>query len=354
MQRLKSWIGKLNIKQLAFGNTSKALIVSVLLFLALCFVIILFGINSVSRKRVNSLKQLTTTEVTATSEVQNEAVVVEEVQVQTPVATEVVSLDSIEAVGTSVLMAGDVITYTNYIVQEGDSIAEIAKKTNLRPQTLLQINSLKTVYPQVGSQILIPNIDGQIYTIKEGDSFFSLAKNFSLSISWTTFKAINEIKTETLVPGTKVFIPHTDVTFLDSYSQMQTDSEDGFILPIANGNITTSFDQIINDPISGTKIEMDGILIQTLSAADVLSSASGSVVDRGFNPNGTSFVKMSHENGYTTYYNYLTWVNVAVGQKVKYGEIIGTISEGNTKMATPTLFFRIEQDGIALNPTLFF
>ena len=110
----------------------------------------------------------------------------------------------------------------------------------------------------------------------------------------------------------------------------------------------------VQDPLSGEVKESDGVLLQTIGTSDVYASSSGSVVDKGFNPNGTYFVKVSHRNGYTSYYNYLTWTKVKVGDRIIKGESLGTISAGNTNFERPTLFFRIEQDGISLDPASFF
>ncbi len=335
------------------NKSSKILILTVLLSLLVCFVAILIWLNAINRRKSRAVEALTyvstpqETIIEPVIEMTQQDLSIEKVLVELPITeTESIVPDFKNA---------EAISFMEYTVKEGDSVSKIAKEFNLRNQTIVQVNELKTIYPAKGSVLIIPSIDGQIYTVREGDSFFSIIQKFSLSMSWNTLKTINNIESDVLLEGTKLFIPHSSVSFSDSSSASVSDSSyDDFIMPLKNGNISVEFAHSTSDPLTGRNTELDGELIQTLSAADVISSASGSVVDRGFNTNGTSFVKISHENGYTSYYDYLTWVNVEVGQHVSRGEAIGTISEGNTRLIVPTLFFRIEQDGIALDPSYFF
>lgn len=335
------------------NKNSKILILTILLSLLVCFVAIIIWLNAISRRKGRAVEALTAKEI--------EIIPVVEMK-QDDLSIEKVSVISEPSVKNPVFPVKDVpafksaeaISFTEYTVKDGDSVSKIAKDFNLRNQTIIQVNELKTIYPEKGTVLVIPSIDGQIYKVQNGDSFFSIIQKFSLSISWNTLKAINNIESDNLTEGTKLFIPHSSVAFKETNLSSSEGFSDDFLLPLKNGNVSVSFAHSTSDPLTGRRMELDGILIQTLSAADVVCSASGSVVDRGFNSNGTSFVKISHDNGYTTYYDYLTWVNVVVGQHVSRNETIGAISEGNTKLIAPTLFFRLEQDGIALDPSYFF
>lgn len=335
------------------NKNSKILILTVLLSLLVCFVAIVIWLNAINRRKSRAVEALTyasapqETLIEPVMEMSQEDLSIENALVDLP-ETETESF-------VPVFKNAEAISFTEYTVKEGDSVSKIAKEFNLRNQTIVQVNELKTIYPAKGSVLIIPSIDGQIYTVRKGDSFFSIIQKFSLSMSWNTLRTINNIESDVLTEGTKLFIPHSSVSFNDNTSVSVSESSgNDFAMPLKNGNISVEFAHSTLDPLSGRNTELDGELIQTLSAADVMCSSTGSVVDRGFNTNGTSFVKISHENGYTSYYDYLTWVNVEVGQHVSKGETIGTISEGNTRLIVPTLFFRIEQDGIALDPSYFY
>ena len=45
-------------------------------------------------------------------------------------------------------------------------------------------------------------------------------------------------------------------------------------------------------------------------------------------------------------------VSVTIGNEVKQGDAIGTVS-ASTTFASPTIYFQIDQSGIALDPSLF-
>ncbi len=245
------------------------------------------------------------------------------------------------------------IQYSQYVVKEGDSVRSIADEHGLKTGTIIQVNSLKTVYPEAGTVLNIPNLDGQVYHVQAGDSVFSIVQKFSLSISWNTFKTLNGLESDELKEGEALFIPYADATDND-FSSVRGADDSLFSNPLKNAGLFAGFSVNVQDPLSGEVKESDGVLLQTIGTSDVYASSSGSVVDKGFNPNGTYFVKVSHRNGYTSYYNYLTWTKVKVGDRIIKGESLGTISAGNTNFERPTLFFRIEQDGISLDPASFF
>ncbi len=258
---------------------------------------------------------------------------------------------SASASGSSVPLSK--IKYTEYTVQAGDSVKSIAESFALRPQTVIQVNALRTVYPEAGTVLRIPSMDGRTYTVQGGDTVFSVVQKLGLSIGWSTLRALNGLESDALVEGEELFVPYADMTDRD-FSAMQAASGSVFISPLHGAGVFASFSARTADPLTHESTELDGVLLQSLGTADVFAAAPGSVVDRGFNENGTYFVKLSHKDGYTTYYNYLTWCRVKVGDRIQAGDSLGTISSDNTLLAQPTLFFRIEQDGIALDPSSFF
>lgn len=361
-------------------STSRLLIVFILLALIICFVAILIWLNALDNKREKAVEALKSTITTVSpNSAQNTKPIVEMSEadlsvenivipqlVEKPI-TETVSVSPVTTTSSNaaaiaysvannnlIQKSTEKVSFRKYTVQEGDSLAKIAEDNNLRTQTLISVNSLKTVYPSAGSTLLIPSQDGQFYTVQEGDTFFSIAQRFSLSISWKTLREINGLEDENISVGMLLFIPYDipvkSVTDISSFVD-----ETSFISPVFDGYIYGKYDQKIANPLTGETVFLDGILLQTISDAVVRVSEEGFVVDKGVNEkNRTWFVKVSHSNGYTSYYDYLNTVDVEIGQKLSKGAIIGQIRENNTQLATPTLFFRVEQDGISLDPSLFF
>ena len=77
------------------------------------------------------------------------------------------------------------------------------------------------------------------------------------------------------------------------------------------------------------------ILIQSEEGTDVAAAFSGTVADVYHDAQLGTVVEMSLGNGYEAYYGQLDNVDVAVGDTVRQGQIIGTVS-------TPTRFYSIE------------
>ena len=77
------------------------------------------------------------------------------------------------------------------------------------------------------------------------------------------------------------------------------------------------------------------ILIQSEEGTDVAAAFSGTVADVYHDAQLGTVLEMSLGNGYEAYYGQLENVDVAVGDPVRQGQIIGTVS-------TPTRFYSIE------------
>ena len=77
------------------------------------------------------------------------------------------------------------------------------------------------------------------------------------------------------------------------------------------------------------------ILIQSEEGTDVAAAFSGTVADVYHDAQLGTVVEMSLGNGYEAYYGQLETVDGAVGDTVRQGQIIGTVS-------TPTRFYSIE------------
>lgn len=77
------------------------------------------------------------------------------------------------------------------------------------------------------------------------------------------------------------------------------------------------------------------ILIQSEEGTDVAAAFSGTVADVYHDAQLGTVLEMSLGNGYEAYYGQLENLDVAVGDTVRQGQIIGTVS-------TPTRFYSIE------------
>lgn len=245
----------------------------------------------------------------------------------------------------------DIVKYTDYTIQEGDSLDSIAQKFGISRETLISVNQIRnTTSLWVGSTLSIPDRDGTMYTVKEGDTLSSIVQQLNLSLGWKTLSDVNGLKSDEVEPGQKLFIPLESVQETGTLSVQE---ELSFVLPSSTAVTVGLYNQKVPNPTGTNAIQLDGILMQDAEGTAVCASAEGTVIDKGFNDNGSGFVKILHSNGYTTYYNYLADICVNTTDRVSQGDVLGYFANGTTNLLSPTIFFKIEQDGISLDPYSF-
>ncbi|MGE4585394.1 MAG: LysM peptidoglycan-binding domain-containing protein [Sphaerochaeta sp.] len=244
------------------------------------------------------------------------------------------------------------VQYANHVVAEGEDLAAIAALYNLKPETLISVNQIRNIQAiRPGLKLRIPDRDGQLYTVREGDMLSTIARKYSPSLGWKTLQEINALKSENIIVGQQLFIPDTSSS---SMVQLADVAPIQFQKP-AVGTISSLFGQPYKDPQTGTTEPLKGILIVGDYGSAVVASAAGQVVDAGYEVKGRGrFVVLSHEGGYRTSYCHLENVEVRIGMTLSKGETIGSIGTSGTDWQRPTLFFSIEQSGIALDPNQFF
>ena len=113
-------------------------------------------------------------------------------------------------------------------------------------------------------------------------------------------------------------------------------SENVMSWPVRGGVIMDySMDKTIYYPTLQEYKCNPSILIQSEEGTDVAAAFSGTVADVYHDAQLGTVLEMSLGNGYEAYYGQLENVDVAVGDTVRQGQIIGTVS-------TPTRFYSIE------------
>ena len=92
------------------------------------------------------------------------------------------------------------ITYT---VQKGDSLYSIANRFNTSVSSIINLNNLTSNNLSIGQQLKIPQASGTqsktTYTVKRGDSLYSIARKFNTTVD--SIKRKNNITSNTLMIG---------------------------------------------------------------------------------------------------------------------------------------------------------
>jgi len=100
---------------------------------------------------------------------------------------------------------------TEYVVVEGDSIDEVAKRFGISSNSLKWSNELSsgaTLNP--GATLVIPPVEGIVYTVKEGDDPKKLADKFNSDE--TRLTAFNDAEIDGLIAGERIVIPDGEIT----------------------------------------------------------------------------------------------------------------------------------------------
>lgn len=102
-----------------------------------------------------------------------------------------------------------------YIVKAGDNLYQIANKFNTTVLKIKELNNLGNNALTIGQELIIPkeettelpssNENFIIYTVKSGDSLYSIARNYGITIN--VLKDVNNLTSDTLSNGQVLKIP---------------------------------------------------------------------------------------------------------------------------------------------------
>jgi murein DD-endopeptidase MepM/ murein hydrolase activator NlpD len=119
-------------------------------------------------------------------------------------------------------------------------------------------------------------------------------------------------------------------------------------IPPATGRISSPSGNRTN-PITGRSEFHDGIDIAIPTGTPILAPKDGNITAAGFCPGYGHFIRLSHANGYTTFYAHLSRTISQIGEAVTQGTHIAY--SGNTGQSTgPHLHFGIFRNGQFVDP----
>jgi LysM repeat protein len=258
---------------------------------------------------------------------------------------------------------------SDYVVAQGDSVFEIARKFQIKPESLLWAN-----YDQlkdnpdiisIGMMLKVPPIDGVYDKVASGDTLDSMAQKFDAKVADILTWSGNQLDltNPTLEPESWIFIPGGHREFRQWIIPVIPRGAAGvskqlygagacegsfqgaygtgsFVWPAANHYLSG------NDYWSGHL----GIDIGAGEGAAIYAADSGVVVFSGWATGGYgNMVMIDHGNGYQTLYAHLSGVAVSCGRSVIQGQVIGFA--GSTGMSTGAhLHFEVRYLGGFISP----
>lgn len=94
----------------------------------------------------------------------------------------------------------------NYVTVAGDSIDSIAAKYGITADSIRWSNNISGSSVSVGVKLVIPPINGIVYTVKAGDTPASIAKKYSADESQVI--ALNDAEINGLTAGEQIIVPN--------------------------------------------------------------------------------------------------------------------------------------------------
>ncbi len=268
---------------------------------------------------------------------------------------------------------------TQYTVQPGDTIFDIAKKFGLKPSTILWGNLTRLadnpemIYPKQVLDIL--PVDGVYYQWQQGDGLNGVAKGLGVKPedivnypgNHLDEKTIGDYAHPNIKPGTWVIVPGGYRNFITWSAPTISRFNPGVAKLYGPGACQTPSDGAVGTGtftwptvmhwLSGydytpeanhPAVDFAGTMGVAIYAAD-----NGVVVYAGWNDRGYGNVTViDHGNGYQTLYGHQSEIKVSCGQSVLKGSVIGLM--GSTGRSTgPHLHFEMWYNGSHVSPHSF-
>lgn len=227
-----------------------------------------------------------------------------------------------------------------YIVQQGDTLSEIAEKYHIDLDTLVGANEDLEENIQPGERLAILAEKGVLYKVENGDSLWGIARLFGVEAK--EILRANGKSTDFLEAGEQLLLPGAKPLRKDiSNVSVSRAAEAKFILP-ATGQVSSPFGWRWGRLHKGMDIADD-------EGTPILAAMSGKVVHAGWISGYGNAVILQHRRGYSTLYGHMRQILVEQGMAVRQGEPVGRM--GSTGNSTgPHVHFEVMKDGDPVNP----
>ncbi len=251
---------------------------------------------------------------------------------------------------------------TQYTVQSGDTLTNIASNFGISPATIMTENKMTTASTlKPGQTLTILPTTGITYTVKDGDTLEGLIGKYK--VSEDDFLDANNLESfEDLASGAVVVIPMASVstpqapkssTFVKSDAgkvSLKTASAPADLIGSA---ISFVWPTTVRTITQGFSSRHTGLDISDSKKEPIYAAADGFVEISGYQTNGYgNTIVINHGNGFKTRYGHASALSVSAGDYVTKGQEIGR--QGNTGRVRGVtgihLHFEIMKNGVRVNP----
>jgi murein DD-endopeptidase MepM/ murein hydrolase activator NlpD len=237
-----------------------------------------------------------------------------------------------------------------YTLSASDTVWTIANYYGLSPEAIAFANGISDPYHlQVGRQIMIPPLEGALYTVVEGDTVESVATRFKVAPS--LIKDYNRLsfEPEHFAPGQLIFIenatlpklpapPETNASVIARPAISAPSAKSGGYLQWPVGGVVTQY----------MWAGHTGVDIAAAFGSGLAASVNGTITQNGWVAVGGLHICVQSGNLEECYYH-LSAAYPAVGTAVNAGQIIAAIGLSGVTTG-PHVHWETKIDGRLVNP----
>ncbi|MDV7338755.1 M23 family metallopeptidase [Terasakiella sp. A23] len=258
------------------------------------------------------------------------------------------------------------------IVQKGDTVYGVARRTGASVRDIIDTNNLKAPFHlKAGQRLRLPQ--SPFHIVREGDTLYSVSRGYNTDVY--NLAKINNLKSPfTLIPGQKLKLPRmtnlaSRTTDLKPAARVAATPQSKPI-KVTKAAPRISKKAIPKPPprsssrfswptqgklISGfgakkDGLRNDGINIAAKRGTPVKAAENGVVAYSGNELRGFgNMILLKHSGGWITAYAHTDKILVKRGQKIKKGQLIARVGSSGG-VTTPQLHFEIRKGMNPVNP----
>lgn len=238
-----------------------------------------------------------------------------------------------------------------YVIQEGDTLGQIAERFGLSLSTILWSNGLSfTSTIQPGDELKILPADGVLYAVRSGDTLSSIARTYGVEVD-VILEKNNLSSADKLTIGDELLLPGGEPPTPVSTARSSSSVAELFTRPSTSvytgGGWIWPTDWHVITQYYGWKhtgLDVDGDY-----SCNNYASRAGVVIYSGWRSGYGLTVEIDHGDGFVTRYAHHAQNYVSVGETVYAGQAVAQL--GTTGRSTGThLHFEIIKNGRFQNP----
>lgn len=239
------------------------------------------------------------------------------------------------------------ITMTIHTIKHGENFWKVAKEYGVDIDTIIGANAgIAQLHAATGQKVRVPNRKGVVHAVDAGDSVAALSGTYKVPPA--AIITANGLRPgHILVPGLELFIPSARPVKLSGEMSARYSLRGIFGSPFP-GRITSGMG-MRKHPVGGYRGKHTGLDLAASTGTRIAAAAEGTVIETGEGEYIGKFVILSHKDAYRTVYGHCSQVLVRNGARVKRGQIIARV--GSTGRTTgPHLHFEIRKNGVPQDP----